>query len=127
MMSDDDRKVIHFWAAPAFLAAEDTTSPFTNMADAFVVSPGSTTTSHSNGASARALNIQMPVCHMASLPSANSFESKSGVPAPSASVGMVAPFFPISQFAAAKPSGESNVAVLPSADRNSPPVWASAL
>ena len=127
MTSEADMKVTHFWAASAFLLAEDTASPLTNMADALVVSPGSTTTSHSNGASASAPNIQMPLCHMASLPSLNSSESKSGVPAPSASVGMVVPFLPISQFAAFSPSGESNVACLPSSDRNSPPVCASAL
>src|SRR5680860_472812 len=70
--------------------------------------------SQPNFASAMPPNIQMPVCHMASLPSLKSLESKSGPPAPSASVGMVLPDLAVSQVAAATPSGELNAAVLPS-------------
>jgi hypothetical protein len=127
MSSEEVRKEIHFCAAALFLLVLLTTTPLVNMADAFSVLPGSTTTSHSKGTSARAPNIQMPVCHMASLPDVKRLVSKSGVPAPSFSVGIVLPALPTSHVAAATPSGELKAALLPSSLRKLPPLWASAL
>jgi hypothetical protein len=109
------------------LLAAETTAPLVNIADAFFVSPGSTAMSQSKGASARPANIQMPLCHMASLPSLKSLESKSGVPAPCASVGIVVPAFETRNSAALRPASELKVADFWSGARNSPPAWASAL
>src|SRR5690349_515605 len=89
--SEDDRKASHFCAASLFLLALLTTTPLVNMADAFWVFPGSTAMSQAKGTFVNELNVQMPVWSMASFPALKRLVSKSGVPAPSLSVGMVLP------------------------------------
>jgi hypothetical protein len=64
---------------------------------------------------------------MASLPDLNSAVSKSALPPISATVGITVPGLPISQLAAARPLASLKVDFLPSAERNEPPDWPSAL